>query len=921
MKMNSISSRRVSPAQVLHWIFNMNSRYESYRVRRYRSRKLTSTLRLAVVIVVAAFAGGPSFAQRETGGFPDDWSHHHKVFSNPGTSGEALKTDSLDRWKKIVGDPRFTIQQLKRRWQPPIGRRHEEQQGITLQRDWSATLGTAGVAPGMYPAKWQFIDGPGSPNCTDYVVFPVNAAGVSGSQPNIIAYENLYVNAGGTGACSGTAPTLLFSYFVGTGTVRTSPVLGPNMNQVAYVESLPGGSIFHVLTGAGTGTSNGTVAAPVAPGSGNTATDVALSLNGGVSVTRSSPFYDYANDAAYVGDDNGILHKFTPVFNGTPAEVVSSGTNVWPAAVSSQTNKILTGPVSEGNVVFVGDSAGFLYSVNSTTGSGSSGVTASARLGSGTGIVDAPLVDSTAQTVYVFVGASVADPTNSAVVLFNISTGNITSGSSGTPAAVGTNSATVPLYAGHFDNIYYTSTNSLQPAGNLYVCGNPGGNPTLYQISIGYSSGPVVGTVVAGPVLAGGNVGCSPLTEFYNRSTNTDWLFGSVASSSCGASGTTQGGCVISFNITSGTAPTIGPWTPSTAFASDAEVVDTGGLIQECNGDGCGVTGAESGNTMPAWTGSTTPDGTGTSASAVGTVSANSAVGGATVTIGAVTLTASAPTAARSPIALLSSPGGGITITINGTVYDFRITPNCNASPQKCVDRSSLNTTTEATNLVNEIAGTCLNGPCGADPTVTATSSGNTVTITAITPGTGANSDALSTSTAPSVIQLNGVASSSSTLGSGTGTLGTDGSNIAPNFQYWSGSSAVSTSTLASNIAAAAVGNSADIALTYTSGDTFTAIGTGTNAGSAGNSVTIGGTMTGFSWSPTGDLAGWTSALMWTSQGAGNGQTTAPEGTGTSGIIVDNAGTGLGEANIYFGTLSGTGTTNSGIKMTQSGLE
>jgi hypothetical protein len=37
-------------------------------------------------------------------------------------------------------------------------------------------------------------------------------------------------------------------------------------------------------------------------------------------------------------------------------------------------------------------------------------------------------------------------------------------------------------------------------------------------------------------------------------------------------------------------------------------------------------------------------------------------------------------------------------------------------------------------------------------------------------------------------------------------------------------------------------------------------------------------------------------------------------------IVTGTAGSDVGEANIYFGTLSGTGQTNSGAKMTQSGL-
>ena len=48
-------------------------------------------------------------------GVPEDWSHHHLVFSNPGTEEDAIANGTHDRWLSIVNDPRYIIQQLKRR--------------------------------------------------------------------------------------------------------------------------------------------------------------------------------------------------------------------------------------------------------------------------------------------------------------------------------------------------------------------------------------------------------------------------------------------------------------------------------------------------------------------------------------------------------------------------------------------------------------------------------------------------------------------------------------------------------------------------------------------------------------------------------------------------------------------------------------
>jgi hypothetical protein len=48
-------------------------------------------------------------------GVPQDWSHHHLVFSNPGTEEDAIANGTHDHWLSIVNDPRYIIQQLKRR--------------------------------------------------------------------------------------------------------------------------------------------------------------------------------------------------------------------------------------------------------------------------------------------------------------------------------------------------------------------------------------------------------------------------------------------------------------------------------------------------------------------------------------------------------------------------------------------------------------------------------------------------------------------------------------------------------------------------------------------------------------------------------------------------------------------------------------
>jgi hypothetical protein len=128
-----------------------------------------------------------------------------------------------------------------------------------------------------------------------------------------------------------------------------------------------------------------------------------LILSGTPNDTWSAPFYDYADDILYVGDDSGTLHKFTTVFDGTPTEVGSGLT------LSSGVK--LASPVYDSNPaslkVFVGNVNGVLYSVNAgaMTLSATSFTLANAA---GEGIYDAPLLDPTAEEVYVFVGNSAA---------------------------------------------------------------------------------------------------------------------------------------------------------------------------------------------------------------------------------------------------------------------------------------------------------------------------------------------------------------------------------------------------------------------------------------------------------------------------------------------------------------------------------
>ena len=163
---------------------------------------------------------------------PTDWSHSHLIFSRPG-SPELLA--------RVSEDPRYQ-QQIHRREQmltlpASVGADAFpaailKANGKTFSRDWSEDLGSlASVGPvlaGIYPAKYSFSST--TANCsTDYVVYSTGLSG-SGTQANIVAFDNLY------SGCGGTVPTLYWAYNT-AGQVLTSPVPSLDGTQIAFVQT------------------------------------------------------------------------------------------------------------------------------------------------------------------------------------------------------------------------------------------------------------------------------------------------------------------------------------------------------------------------------------------------------------------------------------------------------------------------------------------------------------------------------------------------------------------------------------------------------------------------------------------------------------------------------------------------------------
>ncbi|MDE2407364.1 MAG: hypothetical protein KGL91_05825 [Xanthomonadaceae bacterium] len=352
-----------------------------------------------------------------------------------------------------------------------------------------------------------------------------NGSGTAG-QPTIIAFNQLYQ---GAGACNGTwngngaykAPRVMWSYNTGTGyRNETSPVLSyqDNGKQVAFVQR-NGGTLQLVLLKWADG--QGTAEAPATPVlSASAAAYRACASNcyytftfmtgGADTPTWSSPFVDYPADILWVGDTQGKLHKFTGVFNGTPAMVTTGG---FPVTVEAGLK--LGSPSSDGTNVYVGSQAGTgvggkMNRVNSSTAA----LARSIKLANNNtiGLREAPIIDIGTGNVYGFLfndgtagdGSTcviVGGQNNACRVIARFAVGFADGAAPVQRTYVGRgNNPGSTLFSGAFDDAYYTSANGT---GAMYIVGGAPNDtfvPTLWRIPLSAgamgvpSQGPTVGS-------------------------------------------------------------------------------------------------------------------------------------------------------------------------------------------------------------------------------------------------------------------------------------------------------------------------------------------------------------------------------------------------------------------------------------------
>jgi hypothetical protein len=536
-------------------------------MRRYALRWLCAVATLLLSLAAAGQTLNNDGSSSDDGqdpmhwGYPMDWSSSHLVM--PGVRQE-------DVLKAGDRDPRYVYNMVMRqvavdnlRKAIPIIRDPRPILKRKTKIDWAVSLENGYVPQDQFPAKYQFNVNADSCS-TDYLLLGLTLATGASKQANIVGINNLYT--GGSLDCNSGSPSVVFAYYTVTqtgGQIKTSPALSANGTKVAFVESTSSGSYFHVLVLPSLTSQTGTVLSPQTPTtcsatSGTTTAGcmTTLTIQTSASDSNSSPWIDYNTDTAYVGTDNGILYKITPVFGGGIPALVNDSAN-WPVTVSTNKyNNILTAPVVDdtAGMIFLGDGEGYLYSVKLTSPAKTVSATYtvgwvynSSQSGSGdagTGVVDPPIAvtdpaNPTTDQVFAFTGCSYFTNVGGAITQLpaNFTTGPSSQTNPGNTANLGSASGDGDctgenVHSGTFDNAFWVNGST---SGHIIACGfvnddGVGAPAEMYMFP--FSSGVITNTATATfdiTSTSGKAEECSPLTEFYNGT--SDMLFFGIGSS------------------------------------------------------------------------------------------------------------------------------------------------------------------------------------------------------------------------------------------------------------------------------------------------------------------------------------------------------------------------------------------------------
>src|SRR3984957_359821 len=426
--------------------------------------------------------------------------------------------------------------------------------------DLSISLGpTVGMSIGETPAVYTYnYTTPTCSNLTatpstigDFVVYTINATPSVGAQANLIGITNLYTTGDGSGFCPGTGPSVLFSYAIGSGPSPLSPVPSLDGSKIAWIENrTTTASYLHITTWA---PNEGTTAVWPAAVSGTfvngSCTPVGSSCDDAIEYTASTYtgcptafiagnghsdlYVDYPSNSGFISANNGLLLHIKNIFSSTSAPVVDFCTVV-NSTFEATPSSAMSGPVYDAllNKVFITDSEKiYSYTVNSSSASNFVPSTPpSYTFGNALSLYNyqtgaGPLLDAFNNFLYVFSTYDANGNTSVTQIPTSLTAG------SGVAIQLGARSANSKqiLFYGAFDN-NYNNNGPANATSTLYTCGTDATATTQGLFSIKFV--PATGVVNTTPAMSDNkninpgnptNGVCSPLTEFYDGT--TDRLF------------------------------------------------------------------------------------------------------------------------------------------------------------------------------------------------------------------------------------------------------------------------------------------------------------------------------------------------------------------------------------------------------------
>ena len=480
-----------------------------------------------------------------------DWSYHHVVLSGGLPAADLSRAKSEPRMLFRLAERNLPQAEARPGWKQArwdhdgsaLASRRKKQK---LKIDWSVPLGTGIVAPNMFPAKYNF-DVNATPDCTnDYVVFGLNVAGSAG-QANLLGLNQLYRGTGGL--CGTGTANVNWAYNGSTagGAVLTSPAISLDGNKIAYVESAPGSTVFHVLTWkTGEGTSATAAVVPTLNGACTSTPTVSsclksVTLSATATDTLSSPWIDYQSDKAFVGTDDGKIYRISCVFTcALNANPTIDWTFTLPVAGTGGASTTPNGPVYDYPTgrLFVGDQLGELWVINAQTATptlnagpvmiggggctttnppGRTGTSAPCSASGGSfGIPDSVIMDSSSasQRIFAFSGNDGTAGASAVVAQLKFDLTGLVRVHVGL-GSVGATIANWNIHTGAFDNAYFGATPS---SGHLFLCGTGATDTQPFHYWIGFSAYPTMDAAPAGSLfrIMVADVPCSPYTELFN---------------------------------------------------------------------------------------------------------------------------------------------------------------------------------------------------------------------------------------------------------------------------------------------------------------------------------------------------------------------------------------------------------------------